>query len=241
MLLLAAGLLLVRRRPALGQTLAWTGTGLLLLLSSPWFSHGLARAAGDFPPISIADMRGAEAVVILASEARMAPEYGSGLTVGAETLERLRYGARIAKQAGLPVLMSGGRVGTGGSTSLAELMQQTLHDDLGLSARWLETRSRTTRENARFSAEILKAAGVSSIILVTDDVHMRRALREFAAAGLRATPAPVAIPPRHAGVEWTDVAPSPRTFRNSSLIIHELLGQLEQWLTLPPAAGATDH
>ena len=38
---------------------------------------------------------------------RSAPEYG-GDTLGRLTLERLRYGAMLAKRTGLPVMVSGG-------------------------------------------------------------------------------------------------------------------------------------
>jgi uncharacterized SAM-binding protein YcdF (DUF218 family) len=44
---------------------------------------------------------------------------------------------------------------------------------------WVEKRSKTTRENARFSASFLKAAGVHSAIIVTSWYHSRRALKTF--------------------------------------------------------------
>jgi uncharacterized SAM-binding protein YcdF (DUF218 family) len=44
---------------------------------------------------------------------------------------------------------------------------------------WVEKRSKTTRENARFSAPFLKAAGVRSAIVVTSWYHSRRALYTF--------------------------------------------------------------
>ena len=236
-ILIASGLLLTPRRPALGRGLAWGGALSLLLLSLPWAAHALTRAAGDFAPISASGTGDAQAVVILASEDREAREYAGGYTVGDRTLGRLRYGARIAKQAGLPMLLSGGRVGKGDYLSLADLMQSVLSEDFGMSARWLETRSRNTRENARFSAPILRAAGVTTVVLVTDDSHMRRASREFTSAGIRVLPAPVSIPPLNDGFGWVDLAPSAQSLRSSSMAIYELLGQVEQWFALRDQPG----
>jgi uncharacterized SAM-binding protein YcdF (DUF218 family) len=109
-------------------------------------------------------------------------------------------------------------------------MRDALREDFGLRATWLETRSRNTRENAEFSAAMLKAAGVATVALVTDDNHMRRASLEFAAAGMRVTPAPIHIPRDDEAVGWWgDISPSARTLRRSSLAIYEMLGQLKQW------------
>ena len=233
-ILVACGLLLISRKPLLGRALAWSGALLLLLLSLPCIGHLLIRAAGDFPPLSTADAGRAQAVVILAAEMRESREYG-GHTVGERTMERLRYGARIARQTGLPLLLSGGHTGSGGGpASLAEMMQAVLREDYGLSARWLETQSRTTRENAQLSAPLLKADGVATVVLVTHESHMRRALREFERAGIRALPAPVGVPTRGGGLSWADIGPSPSAFRDSSLAIHELAGQVEQWVGSGP-------
>ena len=50
-----------------------------------------------------------------------------------------------------------------------------------------------TFDNARNSAVILRADNVKSILLVTSSTHMLRATREFLAAGLEVTPAPVHV------------------------------------------------
>jgi uncharacterized SAM-binding protein YcdF (DUF218 family) len=227
--LIASGLALAPCKPALGRSLAWSGTLLLLALSLTPVDHALSRAAGGFRPVSEEAARAAQAIVILAGDARPAPEYGAGDSVGDLTLERLRYGVRLARRTGLPMLFSGGG-GDDPSASLAELMQKAALDDYGLSARWLETKSRNTRENAQFSAPMLRAAGVRTIVLVTDDNHMRRALNEFAASGIQAIAAPVRVPAPGEGGAWANLLPSLSAFRSSSLALYELIGQAEQWL-----------
>ena len=251
LLLLVAGLLLLRRKPRAGRALLWTGTLLFLALSLAPVSRALTDLAGDYPPLRLADARAAQAIVVLAGEARYAPEdriWAGGAggsesesesesaddTVGDLTLARLRYGVLLARQTGLPMLFTGGE-GDRHRLALAQLMQRRAIGDYGIGARWLETRSRNTRENAQLSAPMLRAAGVRTIVLVTDDDHMRRALREFAATGLRAIPAPVRIPPPlFAGRWWNNLRPGLGAFCNGSLAIYELLGQAAQIISPPP-------
>ncbi|BAP87944.1 YdcF-like protein [Burkholderiales bacterium GJ-E10] len=245
LLLLVAGLLLLRRKPKAGRALLWTGTLLFLALSLAPVSRALTDLAGDYRPLRLADARAAQAIVVLAGEARSAPEDRIWApdpgkpepfedTVGDLTLTRLRYGVLLAKRTGLPMLFTGGEGGLH-HRALAELMQQRAIGDYGVGAHWLETRSRNTRENAQLSAPILRAAGVRTIVLVTDDNHMRRALREFAATGLRAIPAPVRIPSPIFSGRWSkNLRPGFGAFCSSSLAIYELLGQAAQILSPPP-------
>jgi len=104
--------------------LAWLGFTTLLVLSMPVISGLLVDSLNDSGPLDLADVRGAEAIVIPGGGTRRdALEYG-GDTVGQLSLDRVRYGAVVAKRTGLPVLVSGGSP-YGGRTE-AELMRQTL-------------------------------------------------------------------------------------------------------------------
>ena len=96
-------------------------------------------------------------------------------TVGPLTLERLAEAARQERRLGLPVLVSGGRPDERSDDSLAGMMSVALQNNFGIPARWREDRSRNTFENAAFSAEILRRAGVPSALLVTQSWDMARA------------------------------------------------------------------
>ena len=111
---------------------------------------------------------------------RNAPEYG-GDTLGRLTLERVRYGARVARVTGLPVLVTGGSV-LGGEPE-AKLMKDSLEQEFGVGVRWAETRSRNTHENAVRSAEILRAAGIDRVVLVAHAVDMPRASARIRGSG----------------------------------------------------------
>lgn len=190
MLMIAAGLVLMRRWRRGGLALAWLGLTLALLLALPvtvgWMLRDLERA----PVVSTAAMREAQAIVILgAGKRRHAPEYG-GETVNRLALERLRYGARLAHKTGLPVLVSGGA--PTGEQPEADLMRSALADDFGVAVRWVEGDSLDTQQNARFSAARLRADGVQRVLLVTHAAHMPRAQTAFEAEGLTVIPAPTA-------------------------------------------------
>ena len=102
--------------------------------------------------------------------------------------ERLAEAARAERRLGLPVLVSGGRPDET-DDSLAEMMSAVLQDDFRVPVRWREDRSTNTFENAAFSAEILRRAGVPSALLVTHCRDMARALWSFHAVGYPVIPA----------------------------------------------------
>jgi uncharacterized SAM-binding protein YcdF (DUF218 family) len=80
----------------------------------------------------------------------------------------------------------------GGETEAA-LMREALQQEFGVAVRWTEARSRTTHENALLSAQMLKAAGITRVVLVVHAADMRRATAEFADAGIETIPAATGI------------------------------------------------
>jgi uncharacterized SAM-binding protein YcdF (DUF218 family) len=190
LLIALLGLALLGRRPNWGRALGWFGVLSLLALSLPAVSHALLRAVDQSPALDLAQAGDAQAIVILGGGTRRAPEYG-GDTLGRLTLERVRYGARLARKTKLPVLVSGGAV-YGGSAEAA-LMKRALEEEFGVEVTWSEAHSRDTRSNALNSAAILLPAGMTRILLVAHGFDMPRASAEFASAGLHVTRAPTAV------------------------------------------------
>jgi uncharacterized SAM-binding protein YcdF (DUF218 family) len=223
LLVAVLGLILLNRRPKLGRVLAWGGVLALLLLSLPAVAYLLLRSAGDPPALDLEQARSAQAVVILGGGLRYnAAEFG-GDTLGRYTLERVRYGARVARATGLPVLVSGGSL-AGGKTE-AGLMREALEHEFGVPVKWAEARSRDTHENARESAVILRAAGVTRVVLVTHAPHMPRSRAEFERAGLEVVPAPThVIGP--SGHRVLDYLPSVFALQASHYACYELLGNV---------------
>jgi uncharacterized SAM-binding protein YcdF (DUF218 family) len=144
------------------------------------------------------------------------------LTIIGVVLERLTEAANQYRRLGLPMLVSGGRTSET-DDSLAGLMSTALHNDFGISAQWREERSTNTFENAAFSAEVLRRAGVSSAILVTNPWHMARAQWSFHAVGYPVIPAAGqkrGFPPLSAG----SFLPQVTALLRSYCALHELLG-----------------
>lgn len=218
-----AGLALWRRAPRAGPVLAWAGVSTLLLLSMPVVAW-LLTAAFDRAPLDLTEARSAQAIVILGGGTRRAaPEYG-GDTMNFRTLERVRYGARVARETTLPVLVTGGRL-FGATRSEAQLMAEALRDEYGVEVRWQEGASRNTHENAQFSGRVLRDAGVSQVVLVAHAIDMPRAMAEFAEAGITTIPAATGLA---SGGELAvgDFLPSIGALAASRDALYEMLGYL---------------
>jgi len=185
-LLIVIGLVLAWRWTKLGLVVATVSAILLYLVSTPVVAEYLFECVGaladaiprlpsDAPP---------GAIIVLAEDYR----HGQRYTVGPLTLERLAEAARQERRLGLPVLVSGGRPDNA-DESLAGMMSAALQNDFGVPVRWREDRSRNTFENAAFSAEILRRAGVPCALLVANSLDMARALWSFRAVGYPVMPA----------------------------------------------------
>lgn len=220
----ALGLIALKRFARTGLALIASSIAILFVLSLPAVSTSLLRSVSPYAPLQIASDTAASAgaIVILGGGRRDAPEYG-GETIASLALERVRYGAKLAREMNLPILVTGGVV-LGQGQSEAEMMAQALDQSFGMQARWIESRSRDTHENAQFSGELLKAAQIDGVILVTQDFHMRRSVTEFEAVALRVTPAPVTYISDRRPRSFPEQLPSATSLLHSSMALHELLG-----------------
>jgi uncharacterized SAM-binding protein YcdF (DUF218 family) len=238
LLLATAGAVLVFRRRRLGLTLLAVGLGSIWLLALPVVADVLTRAAEGYPPLDPRAPVSAQAVVILSGGGyrQFAPEYGGGAASDV-LLERLTYGAFLAKRLNLPVLVTG-------DFSEIGAMADTLRRDFGVEPTWVDRHSHDTYENARISHQLLHPAGIHRILLVTSATHMRRAVHEFAAAGFDVVPAPTDCwMPR----PWTVlmIVPSASGLLQSQVAIYELAGEavrrvlawtrVREWLGVYPA------
>jgi uncharacterized SAM-binding protein YcdF (DUF218 family) len=160
--------------------------------SMPVLSHWLGSVLeGQHPQAPIASLEPAQAVVVLGGG--IAPPSGKSFEINLNTAaDRVWFAARLFHAGKAPlVLVSGGHDSERHAYSEARASAIFLAD-LGVPAQTivLEEASRNTRQNAAFSAALLKARGINHILLVTSALHMPRAMALFAAQGLQATPAP---------------------------------------------------
>jgi uncharacterized SAM-binding protein YcdF (DUF218 family) len=174
----------------------------------------VAADPGAWPP-------GAVLVVLAAERVEAAPEYG-GPTIGALTLERIRYAAHLQRLTGLPIVASGGPAKPG-QQSTAALMCDALTGDFGVTVAGIEERSLTTEENAAFSMPVVRALGGTAVVVVTHAWHMPRALASFAGFGLPVIAAPTGFASART-VEPGDLVPHASALTRSFLGLHELIG-----------------
>jgi uncharacterized SAM-binding protein YcdF (DUF218 family) len=221
------GLLLARRRRALGLGVTAFSLVGLLALSMPAVAFSLmSRLEG--PPLPNSRAVGdAQAIVILAGGvSRGAVDWG-GDSVGLFTLQRLRYGAWLARETRLPVLITGAAPRSDGRPGEAAMMRALLQDEFGVPARWVDDRARTTAGNARESAAVLRQAGIRRVALVTSAFHMPRAQRVFERAGLQVVPARTGYFGYAGGrFEWTHLVPNGDALRLSYLALREMAANL---------------
>jgi uncharacterized SAM-binding protein YcdF (DUF218 family) len=214
------GLAAVRRYPRTGRALIVIGIVSLFVLSVPAVAWLLEKSVEVAGPVVLEDARKAQAIVIPGGGVRRdALEYG-GETLAGLTLERVRYGARLARETNLPVLVSGGAVF--GGTPEAVLMRNVLEGEFAQPVKWVEVASRTTRENAQRSAELLRASGVTRIVLIAHGFDIRRAAAEYRAAGLSVVPAPTGLAPGPPD-SVLDYLPSMAGLRGSYYALYEIL------------------
>jgi uncharacterized SAM-binding protein YcdF (DUF218 family) len=203
-----------------GWTLLVAALGSLWLLSLPIVAGVLARAAQRSPALELGRPIQAQAIVILAgSKARpVAPEYGGEPAANGGLLERITYGAFLAHRTGLPVLVTG-------TPTETQAMRATLARDFAVPVRWVEGHSRDTFENAQLSAAILRAQGITRVVLVTDAAHEWRASAEFESAGLTVVPGPVNVwAPAHHSL--SSFVPNSIALLESTEAVYELLGDV---------------
>ncbi len=230
LLLLLVGALLLKRRRRLGITLIVTSVVTTYVLMQPFVAAALLISLQNAPALPLTgELPEAQAVVVLGGDIHpWAPEW-NGASLGPLSLQRVRYAAHLTRRSGLPLLVTGG-VTSPGSPSLADLLAATLENEFGVQVRWRESNSRTTRQNAQLTAEILAAENIERILLVTHAWHMPRARAAFESAGLEVVPAPTNFR------TWPSLRvhsffPSARSLQECHWAMHEWLGRAWYALT----------
>jgi len=223
----AAGALLIATALAglwFGSTVAVAEWSQRELLAPP-----PALSASDIARIKRDVAAGKPVVVLVLGGGRepQAPEYGAP-NLPPAALERLRYGAWLAKATGAPLAFAGGVGHAQGRSgpSEAEVAARIAQAEFGVPVRWRESASRDTRENAARALVLLRAAGLREVLLVTQGWHMPRALRAFDQAardGLRIVAAPMGLAP-HAMRPVLRWMPSEEGFRLTHRVWREQLG-----------------
>lgn len=230
LLLLLAAWWWRRRRPRLAAACFALGLGSLWLMSLPWVVEHAARALETEPALRVDDWASlasrADAIVVLgAGRDRGDSAWADADQPSYMALERMRYAAQLAKASGLPVLTSGG-LHYGTPPSEAQMMAERLQADFGVQVSWKEQASRTTWENALFSAKLVQPLGIRRVVVVTQAWHMQRSRWSFERAGFEVVPAPVGFLGRDHARPFAGLLPESRAMWQSGQLLNEAVGLL---------------
>jgi uncharacterized SAM-binding protein YcdF (DUF218 family) len=222
------GLLVQGRHQRIGRFLAWFGLLGLLFLAMPAVSGFLLAALERDLPLTPSPDRPPQAIVILGGDTLGGTSQAPIVRLGPLSLERVRFGASLARRTGLPILVTGGRL-EAYEPPVAVIMADNLVHDFQVPVQWIERGSRDTWENAHLSAIILREQGIKSVYLVTQAWHMRRAIVAFADTGITVTAAPPGLD-RTGAPRAGDFVPEAGAWRTSYFAMHEWIGWI--WYSL---------
>lgn len=216
-----------RRRLALvlgGLALLW-----LYAWATPVVSHGLrGHLEAAYPPLPLSAVPQAQAMVVLGG-AIAPPESGLPYPNLGPAADRVWHAARLYHAGKAPVVVLSGGSDLATSEHPEAVAMGRFVQALGVpaSAVLLEDSSRTTEQNARFSAVLLRQQGVQRVLLITSALHMERARRHFEAQDLQV----VAVATDHETPQtaphalWQRWLPDTSSLDGSARALKEWIGQ----------------
>ncbi len=228
LLLLAAALLLVRlgrRRTGFALGIVSLVLGYLVSIR-PIADLMISPLENRFAPYSAAHTRGAQYVVVLGGGIiPVSPAEGGGGALAPEALKRLVYGIRIARAAGLPMIVSGGIVpALRAKESEAAVAKRTVEELSGSKPEVLtEGRSRNTWGNA---VDVAAKYHPKKVILVTSAYHMPRSVLAFERNHMQVVPAPTDYLSDRGGYTLYSYLPGAGALKESQAALKEYLGNL---------------
>jgi len=179
--------LILFKRLWLKNTIIVVSTLAIWLTSTNFFAIQVTHWANSLfqwpEPLTVQKQSDEKAAIVILGGGRRKgaselPQY-EFQDVSPQTMERVRFGARLATEMNLPILVSGGAPDRTQVNELSEaqVMAKVLEEELGIQVRWIEDQSNTTEENLKNSLEILEKDQIQRIYLVTHFWHMPRALQ----------------------------------------------------------------
>ena len=208
--------------------------------STPLVSEAVIGSLTDrYPFRRVEAMPAADAIVVLGNTKQnlAAPDYPDLV----DASDRAWYAARLYLAGKAPlIIVSAGNVwggqGRQGRHSTADATRVLLNAfGVADGAIVTESRSRNTRQNALFTAELATGRNITKVLLTTSAWHMPRAEATFGKVGLEVIPAPTDYTPapKSTGRKYWPIGPwilrilpNVRALANSTRAFKEYLGLL---------------
>lgn len=171
----------------------------------------------------------AEVIVVLAGAVNYPTRERPYILMGRDTYRRVQHAAWLFHNwKSVPILATGGPESSG-SEAVSVIMRRMLErEGVPSSMIWTEERSRSTYENALYSAKILREHGAHEVALVVEADSMLRAVKCFRKQGLSVTPAVCLFRDGQFGA--VALLPGWESMYRQEIILHEGLGLLWYWL-----------
>ena len=201
----------------------------LFALTWPPAAEILAKPLVGRYTVQIRPAGDAEAIVVLAGAVNYATTQRPYVLVGRDTYRRVMHAAWLFHNwKDLPILATGGRQSSGGEPVSVIMRRMLEQQGVPSSKIWTEEQSRSTYENALYSAKMLHEHGIHQIALVIEADSMLRAEMCFRKQGIGVTPAPCLFRDYQFGGE--ELLPGWQGIYRQEVLGHEAIGLLWYWL-----------
>ena len=219
---------LLRLPASKGRSIAWIGLLVLFLVTWPPLDWVFSRPLEIWYPVRLPDPKeNPQAIVVLSSAVDPPQRERPYPLPDYQTYQRCEFAAWLYNHwRTVPVLTSGGGSRRHPfSVSMKQLLEKSGVPDAMI---WTEEASRSTHENAVYSAQVLRQHGVSKIALVVDASSMPRAAGCFRKAGIEVIPEPSKF--RELESLRDELLPSWKALRQNEVTLHETMALGWYWL-----------
>lgn len=215
-----------------GKLITWATLVFFYLLTIPATSQWLAKSLEVIPPITpdqLLEQQAGAILILGAGRSGYSNDFDDNPRLSGSAIQRIVYAANLHQATGLPLMYSGGIVGDDEKSS-AELAAAWLRKNMQIEIALLETRSKTTWQNAAFSKVLLNEHNINKVAVVTHAAHMPRAMQAMHAHDIDAIAAPFGYLRRtsthNTPIYWSDWRPRGLALSHNLGLLHEYIGTL---------------
>jgi uncharacterized SAM-binding protein YcdF (DUF218 family) len=219
-------------RQDVGYVVIGSGMAFLWVCATPWVGEALIGVLEEpFPPRHVNTISEAEAIVVLSGG--LEPATGNRVYPDLNgAADRVWHAARLYNAGVAPVVIVSGGKPPRLAKSTAPAMKRLLESwGIPSDSVLIESRSRSTRENAVYTKQVCREWGVDRIALVTSAVHMRRALSAFRQVGFEEI-VPAATDHSVTGESsgFFSILPGMRGLSSTTIVFREHAAYFYYWL-----------
>lgn len=198
-------------------------TGIFYLLATDYVGNSLMGSLEQVHEQS-ADPQGDVIIMLGGGATADTPNMGEEGNVSCGPASRLLATLELYHKLHVPVLLSGGQVYADSGREAVIAKRELMRLGIPESDIFIEPNSLNTRQNAKFSAEILREHGLSHPVLVTSAFHMERSVLNFAKEGFDVTPYPTDYRVNRQQIfHYNKLMPSSAALDNSVVVLREKL------------------